>query len=92
MSNRISASFSPVSNAGVILFWKTHQVVIGFMCIIWCLMPLFLGGSLFQLTNIPAFLFLLFHWLLFMVGACGRLLLLGLALVFVKRLVLHVGR
>lgn len=59
MSNRISASFSPVSNAGVILFWKTHQAVIGFMCIIWCLIPLFLGGSLFQLTNIPAFFILI---------------------------------
>lgn len=53
-AERLSASFSPLSNAGVLLWWQRHQLIVGIIALAWILIPMLAAGrSLFDWANLP---------------------------------------
>lgn len=53
-----STTFSPVSNAGLLMNWAPHQVLLGGLSLAWIVLPLTAGAPLFSLRNLPAALLL----------------------------------
>ncbi|MFR0556077.1 SCO6880 family protein [Pseudoscardovia radai] len=54
-----SSTFSPVSNAGVLMNWAPHQVLLGGLALAWMILPLTVGADLLSVRNIPAVIVLL---------------------------------
>lgn len=49
-----SATFSPPSRAGALLWMRPHQVTVAALCLAWVVLPLTVGAPLFSMRNLPA--------------------------------------